>query len=122
MILPAARHRKGKTMGRFSFFDKLLIPTVDDRDEITTGEVEFDYEKCSACSLCVEACPADSILFEEKKPRLKTGVMNECMACGDCVAICPEGAIRLIKSYSFSKYFRTVDHGALQAPRLFEDD
>jgi len=109
-------------MGRFSFFDKLLIPTVDDRDEITLGEVEFDYEKCSACSLCVQACPADTLLFEDKKPKLKTGQKNECMACGDCVAICPEGAIRLTKSYNFSKYFRTVDHGALTAPRLFEDD
>ncbi len=118
----AAEHRKGKTMAQFSFLDKLLIPTVDDRDQIQSGEVIFDYDKCSGCSLCVEACPADSLLFKEKKPLMKTGPANECMGCGDCVAICPEGAIRLTKSYNFSKYFRTVDHGALQAPRLFEDD
>jgi formate hydrogenlyase subunit 6/NADH:ubiquinone oxidoreductase subunit I len=109
-------------MARFSFLDKFLIPTVDDRDQIGTGEVQFDYDTCSACSLCVEACPADSILFEDKKPRLKPGKTNECMACGDCVAICPEGAIRLTKSYRFTKYFRTIDQGALTAPRLFEND
>ena len=86
------------------------------------GDVVFDYEKCSGCSICVEACPADSLLFEDKKPPLKTGVTNECMACGDCVAICPEGAIRVTRSYPFTKYFGTVDHGALQAPRLFDDD
>jgi len=118
----AAEHRKGKTMARFSFLDRLLIPTVNDRDQIQSGEVIFDYDKCSGCSLCAQACPADTLLFEEKKPRLKTGVANECMACGDCVAICPEGAIRLTKSYNFSKYFRTVDHGKLTAPRLFEED
>jgi|APIni6443716594_1056825.scaffolds.fasta_scaffold665821_1 formate hydrogenlyase subunit 6/NADH:ubiquinone oxidoreductase subunit I len=109
-------------MARFSLLDKVLIPTVDDRDEIISGEVRFDYDKCSGCSLCVQACPADTLLFEDKKPLLKPGEKNECMACGDCVAICPEGAIRLTKSYRFSKYFRTVDHGALTAPRLFEDD
>ena len=109
-------------MGRFSFLDKILIPTYDDRDQIVCGDVAFDYDKCIGCSLCVEACPADSMLFEEKKPRLKTGAANECMGCGDCVAICPEGAIRLVKSYNFTKYFRTIDQGTLTAPRLFEDD
>ena len=109
-------------MGQFSFLDKILIPTVDDRNEITTGEVEFDYDKCSACSLCVEACPADTLLFKDKKPLLKHGKKNECMACGDCVAICPEGAIRLTRGYCFTKYFRTIDQGALTPPRLFEED
>jgi ferredoxin len=109
-------------MGRFSLLDKVLIPNYDDRDEITPGEVEFDYEKCTGCSVCVQACPADAILFEEKKPRLKPREANECMACGDCVAICPEGAVRLKKGYNFTKYFRTIDQGALTAPRLFEDE
>lgn len=109
-------------MARFSFLDKVLIPTVGDQSEIESGEVEFDYDKCSSCSLCAQACPADSILFQDKKPALKTGIMNECMACGGCVAICPEGAIRLTRSYRFSKYFRTIDHGPPTAPRLFEDD
>jgi heterodisulfide reductase subunit A-like polyferredoxin len=109
-------------MGRFSLLDKVLIPTYDDREQITPGEVEFDYEKCTGCSICVQACPADSIVFEEKKPRLKPREANECMACGDCVAICPEGAIRLRKRYNFTKYFRTIDQGALTAPRLFKEE
>ncbi len=109
-------------MARFSLLERILIPTVDDRGEIASGEVEFDYEKCTGCSLCVQACPADTLLFEEKKPLIKQGKKNECMACGDCVAICPEGAIRLTKSYRFSKYYRTIDQGALTAPRLFDKD
>ena len=109
-------------MARFSLLDKVFIPTVDDRDQISSGEVAFDYEKCSGCSLCVQACPADTILFEDKQPLLKVGKKNECMACGDCVAICPEGAIRLTRSYRFTKYFRTIDQGALTPPRLFDED
>lgn len=109
-------------MARFSFLDKILIPTVGDRDQIACGEVEFNYDKCNACSICVEACPADSILFDGKRPRLKPRETNECMACGGCVAICPEGAVRLRKGYRFAKYFRTIDQGTLRGPRLFQDD
>jgi ferredoxin len=116
------QHKRGENMPRFSLLDRILVPTVDDRSEVSSGEVVFDYDKCSGCRLCVEACPADTLLFVEKKPRLKQDKQNECMACGDCVAICPEGAIRLTRSYCFTKYFRTIDQGALTGPRLFEDD
>jgi formate hydrogenlyase subunit 6/NADH:ubiquinone oxidoreductase subunit I len=109
-------------MGRFSLLDRILIPTYDDRDQITPGEVVFDYGKCTGCSICVEACPADTILFEDKRPHLKPRETNECMSCGDCAAICPEGAIRISKKYRFTKYFKTIDQGELQAPRLFEED
>ena len=109
-------------MGRFSILEKILIPTYNDPDEIAAGTVEFDYEKCSGCSICVEACPADSIVFQDKKPYLKPKGVNECIACGDCVAICPEGAIHVTRGYRYTKYFKTVDHGALSAPRLFDKD
>ncbi len=109
-------------MERFSFLDKILIPTYNDPDQIEAGSVEFDYEKCSGCSICVEACPADSILFENKKPFLKPSGANECIACGDCVAICPEGAIRVSRGYRYTKYFKTIDQGEPKPPRLFDDE
>jgi ferredoxin len=109
-------------MGRSSFFEKILIPTYDDTNQIKTGEVEFDYEKCSGCPICVEACPADSLLFKAEKPYLKPPGENGCIACGDCVAICPGGAIRLTSGYHFTKYFKTIDQGELKAPRFFGDD
>lgn len=109
-------------MGRFSLLDRILIPTYDDRDQISPGEVVFDYDKCSGCSICVEACPADTILFADKRPQLKPRDTNECMSCGDCAAICPEGAIRISKKYLFTKYFKTIDQGDLEPPRLFEEE
>ena len=109
-------------MGRFSFLEKVLIPTYNDPAQIGAGIVEFDYEKCSGCSICVEACPADSIVFQDKQPNLKPTGANECIACGDCVAICPEGAIKVTKGYQYTGYFKTVDQGDLKTPRLFEDD
>lgn len=109
-------------MGQFSFFEKILIPTYNDPNQMQMGEVEFDYEKCSGCPICVEVCPADSLLFRDEKPYLKPLGENGCIACGDCVAICPMGVIRLTKNYHFTKYFKTIDQGELKAPRLFRDD
>ena len=109
-------------MARFSVLEKILVPTYDDPDEVTPGQVAFDHEKCAGCSLCVQACPADTLLFEDKKPYLKPPGKNECVACADCVAICPEGAIQLTRGYRFTKYFKTIDHGELRRPRLFADE
>ena len=109
-------------MGRFSFLEKVLIPTYNDPAQIAAGGVEFDYEKCSGCSICVEACPADSLVFEDKKPYLKPSGANECIACGDCVAICPEEAIKVTRGYRYTKYFKTIDQGELKPPRLFDDE
>lgn len=105
-------------MARFSLLDRILIPTYNDPGEMTLGEVAFDYEKCGGCSLCVQACPADTLLFEDKKPCMRPPGLNECMACADCVAICPEGAVQLTRGYRFTKYFKTIDHGELRGPRL----
>ena len=109
-------------MRRFSFFEKILIPTYEDPNQIKPGAVEFDHEKCNGCSICVEACPANSLVRRGEKAYLKPSEENACIACGDCVAICPGDAIRLTSSYHFTKYFKTIDQGKLKAPRLFRDD
>lgn len=109
-------------MGRLSFFEWILIPTYEDPKHAQMGEVEFEYEKCSGCPICVEICPADSLLFKDGRPNLKPPEENKCIACGDCVAICPGDAIRLTSGYHFTKYFKTIDQGELKAPRLFVGD
>jgi ferredoxin len=108
-------------MGTFSFFDKILIPTHNDTNEMKPGEVEFDYGKCNGCPICVDTCPAGSILLKDGTPYLKPLGENGCIACGDCVAICPGSAIRLTKNYHFARYFKTIDQGELKPPRLFGD-
>ncbi len=109
-------------MRRFSLLEKIVVPTYDDPDQIAAGTVEWDYDKCTGCSLCVQACPADSIVLKDKRPVLKPAGENECIACGDCAAICPEGAIRVSKGYYYTHYFKTIDQGSPQPPRLFAED
>ncbi|UCF97400.1 MAG: 4Fe-4S dicluster domain-containing protein [Spirochaetaceae bacterium] len=56
-----------------------------------TGAVLVDWEKCTGCKKCVEACPYDGIhlLAEEKKVIL----CDLCAGDPECVKRCPEGVL-----------------------------
>ena len=105
-------------MAKFSLGERLFIPTYDDPDQCIPGEVTFDHEKCSGCTMCIQVCPSSAILMEDTKPSLKPTGENECIACGDCIAICPEGAIRLKSTARYTGYFKTIDQGKSEPPRL----
>ena len=106
-------------MSRLSFKERILIPTYNDPDQLSTGEVAFDYEKCTGCTICIEACPADTLVMNnDKRPEMKPKGENECIFCGDCMAICPEGAISMKKPYTCTLFFKTVEHGEAKPPRL----
>ena len=105
-------------MARFSFSEKVFIPTYNDPDQIKWGEVTFDYKKCNGCTICSQVCPSGAILMEDKRPIMKSRGDSECFACGDCIAICPEGAIRLKSAVHYRGYFKTIDQGKVEPPRL----
>ena len=52
-----------------------------------------DTVNCAGCGQCVEACPYDAIVLEDKK-----AIVNEyqCKGCGTCAATCPNKAMTLI--------------------------
>jgi heterodisulfide reductase subunit A len=67
---------------------------------IDRGKVEVepdiavvDENLCSACRVCIRACPFNAIEFDEEK---EVAVVQEtlCKACGVCVAACPSSAIK----------------------------
>lgn len=52
-------------------------------------------EECSACGVCMDACPNDVI---EIVGDAAEAVHDEnCTACGDCIDECPMGAIEDIE-------------------------
>jgi len=66
----------------------------------------IDREKCTACGVCVSACPKSIIALtptakkvhircssRDKGPVVKKACELGCIACGLCVKGCPEGAI-----------------------------
>lgn len=108
-------------MGKITWRERRHIPRYDDRREIRTGVVEVDPDRCTACTLCAQVCPARALLVENKRWQMREGAANECIFCGACEAICPTGAIRMGSAYEYSGYFKTVDRGPPKAPRLEED-
>lgn len=65
------------------------------------GHVEFDYDKCKSCLLCVEFCPKE-ILYQDKDELNKAGYnvikvtdMDRCIGCGLCAVMCPDSVIKV---------------------------
>ncbi|MCP4900509.1 MAG: DUF362 domain-containing protein, partial [bacterium] len=52
-------------------------------------EPHVDTEKCTACSVCKDWCPTDSITVDDTA----TILPDTCIGCGECIAVCQDGAI-----------------------------
>ncbi|MGB8930203.1 MAG: 4Fe-4S dicluster domain-containing protein [Anaeromyxobacteraceae bacterium] len=94
------------------------IPRYDDPRESTWGLVHVEAASCHGCSLCARACPSRVLEVVERRARVRTVGVVQCMACGACTAICPTRSIALLRSYSFSDAYETLEKGPLLPPRL----
>ncbi|ABO49236.1 4Fe-4S ferredoxin, iron-sulfur binding domain protein [Desulforamulus reducens MI-1] len=66
---------------------------------------------CTACGLCVSACPDQAIVLGEEGPCI---VESQCLNCGKCAKICPTGAI-----YTGTTGYRVIRGGKLgRRPQL----
>jgi nitroreductase/ferredoxin len=53
-------------------------------------QMTVDRVKCTACNICVEACPQD---VYELADVAVVSFPGRCISCGHCVALCPEDAV-----------------------------
>lgn len=113
-------------MKSIGIIERFILPDYGNVKQISWAAITVDPGKCTGCSQCARACPADSIMMLNKKAQMKpvkgkltdkTGI-SQCMGCGDCSALCPAGAITLTSSYRWTKFFKTIDRGELLPPRL----
>lgn len=52
-------------------------------------------ENCRSCGRCLEACPVNTIRYEEKKAYIDS---SKCILCSCCQEVCPHNAVSMKKS------------------------
>lgn len=76
------------------------------------GLLDFADEKCTACELCMKACPIDCIYVagvkipgrRGKAPVVYTIDLSKCMFCGLCVDACAPDALFFSKEFEGSTF------------------
>jgi NADH-quinone oxidoreductase subunit I len=77
-------------------------------------DAETGEPKCTACGLCVRACPNDVIEVEGEgkgRDRRVTAYrynLSRCLFCRLCVEACTFGAIEMSHEYELSSYLREM--------------
>ena len=67
------------------------------------GQPTLDFERCTGCSACTNACPARTIEREEGEThRLLHFDLSRCVYCGRCEEVCPESAVHLSPEFELS--------------------
>jgi NAD-dependent dihydropyrimidine dehydrogenase PreA subunit len=62
---------------------------------------EIDYDRCTTCGKCVNACPVEAMGLvsanDSSEPKRKKAHVHAdiCLGCGVCARNCPEGAITM---------------------------
>jgi len=53
--------------------------------------LELNVEKCTGCGMCMEVCPHEVFVIENRKARITD--RDACMECGACARNCAAGAV-----------------------------
>ena len=92
-----------------------------------TLDPETGKSLCSACGLCVRACPSESIIVDgaKKEGEKKKSVteykldFSTCSLCGSCIEACPSDAIAFSKDYNVVSFNRE-DFGKMDLVKKLE--
>ncbi len=63
---------------------------------------DINYDSCIGCKKCVEICPNNVFVFENKRPKITD--INKCSFCGVCEDQCPTQAINIELKKDYKKY------------------
>ena len=65
------------------------------------GEIIVDIENCKGCSLCVEACPKETLTLSDtinsKGYQYAIMINHACTGCADCAMVCPDAVITVYR-------------------------
>lgn len=59
----------------------------------TGGLFAADPDRCIACGLCADDCPANIIIIDAGLASVPAAEEDECLRCQHCLAVCPTAAV-----------------------------
>lgn len=86
---------------------------------LSMGRVEIDNDICNGCKLCVEVCPANSLIMTGKTSVEMKGENPTCIGCGDCVPICLPSAIKITRFQDYKGRYKHLGRSEVSSPRQF---
>ena len=64
------------------------------------ARLSLSEEKCNGCGRCVEACPVQLLMVDEKKAQSNQRYdVFRCLTCQNCMAVCPQDALSIEGDY-----------------------
>jgi NADH-quinone oxidoreductase subunit I len=96
-----------------------ISPRFRGHTKLLADAENADKNKCTACGICVKACPSGSIknVEGEKKEgeKRKTATVylldyTTCSQCGICVEVCPFDALGFSRDFNSAGYKREDFH------------
>ena len=71
---------------------------LNDMSDVLLPSASLVASGCTACGVCVRACPTGAISLEKSSAGgvgsfSLTALVTKCVDCGRCVALCPSGAL-----------------------------
>ncbi|ATW25128.1 DUF362 domain-containing protein [Candidatus Formimonas warabiya] len=71
-------------------------------DNWLTPRPLFQHDLCSGCEVCKNSCPPSVITMEKGRPKAD---LDKCIRCFCCQELCPAHAVRIKRSWLFTKIF-----------------
>ncbi len=66
------------------------------------GRPVIDFERCTTCDLCAEACPTGAIsIIQSNNEKVLSLNYGDCIFCGECAVACPD-AVRMTKEFQLA--------------------
>ena len=58
--------------------------------------IKKDDERCTRCSICLDACPIPCYAFDEKEDLIVVINADQCIVCRNCEEECPVSCIEVV--------------------------
>ena len=71
-------------------------------------KINFNYDLCNGCKICVDACFVDVIRWDKEKGAPIGAYPEDCQFCRLCAVLCPENAIDVIPDWRSKHYPRVL--------------